>query len=95
MAARIQAKVLYDVDVSARMWAESYRLAADALNRSATTANPGKKSPDVMFYGEVPKVKLLPFFKPGYCKYKITLRCMPKAQECVIKDLVITTLVTA
>ena len=82
MAARIQAKVLYDVDVPARMWAESYRWAADALNRSATTANPGKKSPDEMFYGEVPKVKLLPFFKPGYCKYKRTSKCMPKAQEC-------------
>ncbi|CAM9889479.1 unnamed protein product, partial [Sphacelaria rigidula] len=38
MAARIQAKVLYGVDVPARMWAESYRWAADALNRSATTA---------------------------------------------------------
>ncbi|CAN0107392.1 unnamed protein product, partial [Sphacelaria rigidula] len=82
MAARIQAKVLYGVDVPARMWAESYRWAADALNRSATTDNPGKKSPDEVFYGEVPEVKLLPFFKPGYCRYKRTSKCMPKAQGC-------------
>ncbi|CAN0027935.1 unnamed protein product, partial [Sphacelaria rigidula] len=32
-AARIQAKVLYGVDVPAKMWAKSYRCAADALNR--------------------------------------------------------------
>ena len=64
------------------MWAESYRWAADALNRSATTANPDKKSPDEVFFGKVPEVKLLPLFKPGYCKYKRTSKCMPKAQEC-------------
>ena len=64
------------------MWAESYRWAADALNRSATTANPDKKSPDEVFFGEVPEVKLLPFFEPGYCTYKRTSKCMPKAQEC-------------
>ena len=54
MAARIQAKELYGVDVPERMWAESYRWAADALNRTANTANPNKKSPDELFYGEVP-----------------------------------------
>ncbi|CAN0031541.1 unnamed protein product [Sphacelaria rigidula] len=81
-AARTQAKVLYGVDVPTRMWAESNRWAAGALERSATTANPGKKSPDEMFYGEVPEVKLLPFFKLGYCRYKRTSKCMPKAQEC-------------
>lgn len=37
MADRIQAKVLYNVDVPTRMWAESYHWAAGALNRSATT----------------------------------------------------------
>ncbi|CAM9943819.1 unnamed protein product, partial [Sphacelaria rigidula] len=72
MAALIQAQILYDVNVPARVWTESYRWAADALNRSATTANPGRKSQDGLYYGEVPQVKLLHFFKPGYVKCKKT-----------------------
>ena len=78
MAARIHAKELYGVDVSERMWGESYCWVADTLNRTATTANPNKKSPDELFYGEVPQIKLLPSFKPGYSKYKRNSKCMAK-----------------
>ena len=54
MAARIQAEELYGVDVQERM------RAADAVNRTATTASPKKESPDELFYGEVPQIKRLP-----------------------------------
>ena len=73
MAGRIQARELYpgaQLPATDSLWAEASHWACDALNRTATTANPESKSPYEMWYGRPPPVVLLPFLKPGYCKVK-------------------------
>ncbi|CAN0395530.1 unnamed protein product, partial [Discosporangium mesarthrocarpum] len=54
LSARLQAHDLYSHVVTLppheRLWAEASLWAADAINRTATTANPGKQSPFEMFY---------------------------------------------
>ncbi|CAB1120041.1 unnamed protein product [Ectocarpus sp. CCAP 1310/34] len=61
MAARRSAGRVFNVDFvfipglderSDRLWMESAKWAADALNQSATKANPGRRSPHEMFTGE-------------------------------------------
>lgn len=50
--------------------AKAAHWACDALNRTATTANPGDKSSHEIWQGKPPSVVLLPFLKPGYCKVR-------------------------
>ena len=38
------------------------------LNRSLRAVNPGKRSPHELFYGVVPRLRMLPFLRPGYCR---------------------------
>jgi len=85
MAGRIQARELYpgtQLPATESLWAEASHWACDALNRTATTANPESKSPYEMWYGRPPPVVLLPFLKPGYCKVKRENKSQAKAQEC-------------
>ena len=85
MAGRIQARELYpgaQLPATDSLWAEASHWACDALNRTATTANPESKSPYEMWYGRPPPVVLLPFLKPGYCKVKRENKAQAKAQEC-------------
>ena len=51
-----------------KMWAEARFWANDALNRVASSSNPGHKSPYEMFYGFAPPFVLLPFLTPGFAK---------------------------
>ncbi|CAB1102734.1 unnamed protein product [Ectocarpus sp. CCAP 1310/34] len=51
-----------------RLWMESAKWAADALNQSATKANPGRRSPHEMFTGEQGPFRVLPFFQPGFMR---------------------------
>ena len=85
MAGRIQARELFpgaQLPATESLWAEASHWACDALNRTATSANPANKSPYEMWYGEPPPVVLLPFLKPGYCKVKRRNKSQPKAEEC-------------
>ena len=85
MAGRIQARELLPgarLPATQSLWAEASHWACDALNRTATSANPANKSPYEMWYGNPPPVVLLPFLKPGYCKMKRKNKSQPKAQEC-------------
>ena len=71
LAARIQASELFpgfDIPENPSLWAEAMSWAYDAYNRTATAADPGKRSPHEMFYGEIPQNNPIPFLKPGYCK---------------------------
>ena len=74
MASRIQAPELFhsaQLPATAPLWAEVSHWACDPLNRIATTAQPGSKSPHEMWHGSPPPlVVLLPFLKPGYWKVK-------------------------
>ena len=55
VAARIQATELYpSVSNNSSLWAEAASWACHALNCTATTANPGDKSPYEMWYGAPP-----------------------------------------
>ena len=65
------------------LWAEAASWACYALNCTATTANPGDKSPYEMWYGSPPpRGEVWPFLKPGVCRVKRNNKSQPKAQEC-------------
>ncbi|CAB1110849.1 unnamed protein product [Ectocarpus sp. CCAP 1310/34] len=77
MAARRSAGRVFNVDFASipgldergdRLWMESAKWAADALNQSATKANPGRRSPHEMFTGEQGPFRVLPFFQPGFMR---------------------------
>ncbi|CAB1121535.1 unnamed protein product [Ectocarpus sp. CCAP 1310/34] len=77
MAARRSAGRVFHVDFASipgldergdRLWMESAKWAADALNQSATKANPGRRSPHEMFTGEQGPCRVLPFFQPGFMR---------------------------
>ena len=85
MAGRIQARELFpgaQFPATESLWAEASHWAYDALNRTATSANPAHKSPYEMWYGKHHPVVLLPFLMPGYCKVKRENKSQAKAQEC-------------
>ncbi|CAB1101428.1 unnamed protein product [Ectocarpus sp. CCAP 1310/34] len=77
MAARRSAGRVFHVDFASipgldergdRLWMESAKWAADALNQSATKANPGRRSPYELFTGQQGPFRVLPFFQPGFMR---------------------------
>ena len=72
LTARIQAQVLYPGAPSyPSLWAEAMSWACNALNRTATKANPGNKSPYEVWYGSPPLAgEVWPFFKPAIYRIK-------------------------
>ena len=83
-AARIQATELYPgAPDYPSLWAEAVSWACHALNCTATTANPGDKSPYEMWYGSPPpRGAVWPFLKPVVCRVKRNNKSQPKAQDC-------------
>ena len=83
-AARIQATELYPGAPNyPSLWAEAVSWACHALNCTATTANPGDKSPYEMWYGSPPpRGAVWPFLKPAVCRVKRNNKSLPKAQDC-------------
>ena len=83
-AARIQATELYPgAPDYPSLWAESASWACHALNCTATTANPGDKSPYEMWCGSPPpRGAVWPFLKPAVCRVKRNNKSLPKAQDC-------------
>ena len=51
------------------------------LNKSSMTTKPGKRSPHELFYGVVPKLRMLPFLQPGYCRVRRDKKVEPKAEK--------------
>ena len=85
IAGLIQANEFFpgaELPSTASLWAEAFHWACDALNRTAMTANPERKTPHELWHGSSPPVVLLPFLKPGYCKGKREYKSQAKAQEC-------------
>ena len=66
--------------------AEASHWACNALDRTATSANPANKSPYETWYGNPPPVVLLPFLKLSYCKVKRENKSQAKALECFYLD---------
>ena len=82
-AARIQATELYPgAPDYPSLWAEAASWACHALNCTATTANPGDKSPYEMWYGSPPpRGAVWPFLKPAVCRVKRNNKSLPKALD--------------
>ncbi|CAB1099246.1 unnamed protein product [Ectocarpus sp. CCAP 1310/34] len=77
MAARRSAGRVFNVDFLSipgldeggdRLWMKSAKWAAEALDQSATKANPGRRSPHEMFTGEQGPFRVLPLFQPGFMR---------------------------
>ena len=51
-----------------KLWAESAKYAAQALNQSASTANPERASPQELFTSKRGSFRLIPFFQRGYMR---------------------------
>ena len=69
LAAKIQALEMYpnqDIPSADSLWAEQANWACHALNCTATTANPGNKTPHEMWHGSPPENNLLPFLTVSY-----------------------------
>ena len=83
LAARIQAPVLYPgASAYPSLWTEAMSWACHVLNRIATPANSGDKSPYEMWYGSPPSPgEVWPFLKPAYCRVKRDDKSQPKAQD--------------
>ncbi|CAB1120503.1 unnamed protein product [Ectocarpus sp. CCAP 1310/34] len=84
MAARIQAKVLFEhaqLPKTDRLWAEAMHWACEALNHTACSANPDSKSPYETWYGEARPARPYPFLKPAYCKWQRPSKLLPKEEE--------------
>ena len=78
-AALIQAKCMFSgmgIPLSDSLWAAQAYWACNALNFTATKANPKCKSPYDMWYGRTPS-STFPFLKPGFLKRKRTNKLEP------------------
>ena len=84
LAARIQAQVLYPGAPSyPSVWAKAVSWACNALNRTATKANPGNKSRYEMWYGSLPPAgEVWPFLKPAIYRVNRENESQPKEQDC-------------
>ena len=83
-AASIQAKCMFSgmgILLSGSLWAAQACWACNALNFTATKANPKCKSPYEMWYGRTPPSPF-PFLKPGFVKRKRTNKLEPQAVPC-------------
>ena len=83
-AALIQAKCMFSgmgIPLSGSLWAAQAYWACNALNFTATKANPKCKSPYEMWYGRTPQSPF-PFLKPGFVKRKRTNKLEPQAVPC-------------
>ena len=85
LAARIQAAAKYPNEVfpgGESLWAEQAHWACPALNCTATSANPGFKSPHEVRLGSPPFNSPFPFLKPGFRSVRRRNKLQPKAVRC-------------
>ena len=84
LAARIQAPILFphvELPPSETLWAEAVHWACEALNRTATTSNPGNKSPYEMWHGKAAPASPHPFLRPGYCRWNRPSKSFPRCES--------------
>ena len=85
LAARIRASELFSGFNNLQgpsLWAEAMNWTCDAYNRTSTLGNSRNRRPHEMLYGEPSQTSLIPFLKPGFCKYKRMNKIDPKTREC-------------
>ena len=84
LAARIQAPILFhhvELPRSETLSAEAVQWACEALNRTATTSNPGNKSPYEMWHGKAAPASPHPFLRPGYCRWNRPSKSFPRCES--------------
>ena len=85
LAACIQAPIIFphvQLPPTESLWAEAVHWSCDALNHTATTANPGNKSPHEMWHGTAAPASPHPFLRPAYCRWNHPSRSSPRAESC-------------
>ena len=63
--------------------AEAVHWACDAVNHTATTANPGNRSPHEIWCGTAAPASPHPFLRRAYCRWKRPSKSPPQAESCV------------
>ena len=89
MAAQVQAKSLFrglEIPPGSRLWSARNYWTCYALNRTATSADVGDKSPFEMRFGPVPQKRPIPFLKPSYVETKRQDKLSPKTLPCFSLD---------
>ena len=74
LAACIQALIIVpDIQLppTKSLRAGAVHWACDVLDHTATTENPGNKSPHEMWYGAAARASPHPFLRPAYCRWKV------------------------
>ena len=85
LAACIQAPIIFplvQLPPTESLWAEAVHWSCDALNHTATTANPGNKSPHEMWHGAAAPASPHPFLRPAYCRWNRPSKSSPRAESC-------------
>ena len=85
LAACIQAPIIFplvQLPSTESLWAEAVPWSFDALNHTATTADPGNKSPHKMWHGAAAPASPHPFLRPAYCRRNRPLKLSPRAESC-------------
>ena len=80
----MQAPIRFPHDVllpSDTLWADAVHRACEALNRTATTSNPGYRSPHEMWYGEAASASPHPFLHLGYCGWNLPSMSFPRCES--------------
>ena len=83
-AACIQAPIIFpqvELPPTKSLWAEAVHWACDALNHTATTADPGNTSPHEMWYGTATPASPHPFPRLAYCRWKRPSKSYPLAER--------------
>ena len=86
LAACIQAPIIFplvQLPATESLGAEAVHWSCDALNHTATTANPGNKSPHEMWHGAAAPASPRPFLRPAYCCWNRPSKSSPRAESCL------------
>ena len=84
LAARIQVSILFphvEVPPSETLWAEAVHWTCEALNRTATTSNPGSTSPYEMWHGKAAPASPHTFLRSGYCRWNRSSKSFPRCES--------------
>ena len=82
-AAAFQARVSFvneGIPATASLWSEAHNYACDVLNRTATVANPGYKSPYELWHGKPPPPTLLVWMQTCFYRVKLVLKTDAQAK---------------
>ena len=85
LAACIQALIIFplvQLPPTESLWAEAVHWSCDALSHTATTANPGNKSPHKMWHRAAAHAQPHPFLRPAYCRWNRPSKSSPRAEIC-------------